>query len=188
MSYEGDIFENPEKIKDSQIKNNIKVLKEIGYKFYIVEGTVEPLVYYSFLADKYKKNISESYHDYLIIRTDSLVVSDGGLNISWDELFSRIIFMDKYIEKEKTYKNNLEEIKRTRNDLLSIYFKGVDNTPIFDSNVIIDKEILKSYEKNIKLFGNNYSGKILKEYYNLLKKNKFIKNKNIESFWNKIFN
>lgn len=183
-----DIFENLEKIKDLKVRNSLKEAYSMGYKVVTTEGSAMFIADYDklikFLAPYLPANELDYYK---IISKTTYVSEDGGLTITFDELFALIIEIEtliKKIDKNKVYELENSQMKSHINDLLLIYFRGIDNTPIFDydTNKFRDKSTILGYQKNLKKYANTNSGKALKNYYSLLEKNKFVKTKEVDKF------
>lgn len=189
MSYgNSEILEDVNKIKDPKV---VKALKEgfsLGYKIVTPEGSAMFVPDYDKLVKFLSPYLPQNELEYFKLSgKSSEVAEDGGLVISFDELFTLIADIESLInkiDKKELYKDETIEMKETINSLIQYYFRGMDNTPVFDyeKNKIVNKEVLDSYKKNLKKYSNTKAGKNLKAYYDLLNKTKFVKNKDIEKF------
>lgn len=189
MSYgNSEIFEDVNKIKDPKVVKSLKEGFSLGYKIVTPEGSAMFVPDYDKLVKFLSPYLPQNELEYFKLSgKSSEVAEDGGLVISFDELFTLIADIESLInkiDKKELYKDETIEMKETINSLIQYYFRGMDNTPVFDyeKNKIINKEVLDSYKKNLKKYSNTKAGKNLKVYYDLLNKTKFVKNKDIEKF------
>jgi hypothetical protein len=177
---ESDIFFPKEKIKDIEsetLKNEVTKLMENKYKLINLEGSFYPIIDYENLK-QYNNYVSDEIKEYIEIKaidSNSPVVIDAGLLISYDDLASRILKVENYIQRYSQGQKH-EEILRLYRSKLALYLGGVDNTPIFvnDTKKIKD-DVLESYKKtsNTK---DSVTAHIVNKYVNLIEKNDLIIN------------
>lgn len=160
--------------------------KYLEYRFQKQDGEfIDVVINYNKLIKNYKKYISKTYCDYLDYMTRERVVSESCMMQSYDYVFEYIVKGDTFLdESNNKYKKEKEEVQDTQKLLTLIYFLGPWDEPIFEigKNKIEDKEIIEGFKRNIKKYGDTKTGKLLKEYYELLKKNRFYKTKEVKEF------
>ena len=157
-------------IQDENLRNLVTKLINNKYKLVNIEGNYYPLVDY----EKMKEYIAIKAMD-----SNEPVAIDAGLKISYDELASRIIQTEKYIQRYSQGQRHEEMLGSYKNKLV-IYLGGLDNTPICDpqSKKIYD-EVLESYRKTSKT-KDSTTAFIINKYIGVIEENKLIVNKVVE--------
>lgn len=179
-----ELFFPEEKVKDienEELRNQVTKLLENKYKLINIEGSFYPIIDYEKLKE-YNNYVSDEIKEYIEIKaidSNSPVVIDAGLLISYDELISRIIKTETYIQKYSGGPKH-EEILSLYRSKLAFYLGGVDNTPISDPNTNkIYDSIFESYKKtsNIK---DSVTAYVVNKYINTIEENDFIINKAVQ--------
>lgn len=134
-------------IKNEDLKKEVTTLLDSNYKLINLEGNFYPIVDYEALQD-YNNNVTDEWKEYLAVQamdSKNLPFADGALRISFDDLSNRIIKTENYLNKYMD-SDRQEEMKDSYHNKITIYLKGVDNTPIADRDTkeIFD-EVLDSY-------------------------------------------
>ncbi len=168
-------------IQDENLRNVVTKLINSKYKLVNIEGNYYPLVDYEKMK-QYNDYISDEMKEYIAIKamdSNEPVAIDAGLKISYDELASRIIQTEKYIEKYSQGQRH-EEMLGVYKSKLAIYLGGLDNTPISDpqSKKVYD-EVLESYRKTSKI-KDSTTAFIINKYIGVIEENKLIVNKVVE--------
>lgn len=168
-------------IKNDELKKQITQLLENKYKLINLEGNFYPITDYEKLK-KYNNYVSNEVKEYIEIKamdSNTPVVIDAGLQISYDDLASRIVKTENYIQQYSGVKR-YEEVLRLYRGKLALYLDGVDNTPISDNTTNkIHNDILESYKKtaNIK---DSVTAHIVNKYINVIEENDLIINKAVQ--------
>lgn len=184
------VIEKTDDVVEKELGNEFKKLQKLGFCItYIGEGNSMIQINYKTLIERYNKYLSKDYLMYLKILSYGVAEMDAGIVISPDELFERIITIEKFqknaSDKYSVEKESLEEEKEY---LKILYFLGLENTRVFErpQNIIEDFNIIKSFQKNIKKYSDtSETAKLLKEYYSLLQKSRYYKTKEISKFLEK---
>ncbi|WP_333657064.1 hypothetical protein [Tissierella praeacuta] len=168
-------------IQDENLRNLVTKLINSKYKLVNIEGNYYPLVDYEKMKE-YNDYISDEMKEYIAIKamdSNEPVAIDAGLKISYDELASRIIQTEKYIQRYSQGQRHEEMLGSYKNKLV-IYLGGLDNTPICDpqSKKIYD-EVLESYRKTSKT-KDSTTAFIINKYIGVIEENKLIVNKVVE--------
>lgn len=162
-------------IKNEELRKVVVELYSSMYKLQSVEGSFYPIIDYGKLKT-YKNHITEEWKDYLMIKSmdsDNRTMSDGSLNISFDQLADRILktenYLNSYIDGQRQ-----EEMLENYSQKIHVYMKGLPNTAIADRNTFeVYEEVLDSYKKT----GNNegyITSHIIYEYFQAIKGNEDI--------------
>jgi len=162
--------------EDSEVREFLGLLDECGLDLFSTEGYFYVDVQLDFFNESFKDNSSPSLKTFLQLRDSELKSAfseDAMLLISFNELADRIYNWEKYLNdypetKMKNEANYFFEI------YLETFLTGMDNTRLFDSESrILLPEVKRSYESYINNHADTKSGKIIQEYYEILKRNQF---------------
>jgi len=165
-----------EKIKETDVKEFYYDLIDSGYKLVAMEGMLNPIVDYRWMA-KYNEYISEDISDYFelcAIESDQLSAKDAALVISWDELGDRVLAAEKFLSEHSGSVAKGEVLYRyTR--YLWMYMLGLNNTPTveWETNKV-KEEVLDSYNKFIEEHNDTISAEAVGNYIKLLSEIQFI--------------
>ncbi len=140
-------MEKVSQIKNEELKREVTTLFDTMYKLVNLEGDFYPIVDYARLQE-YNNYVTDEWKEYLAVMamdSTNLAFVDGSLAISYDNLANRILKTENYLNKYLDSSRQEKMIDNYHNKI-SLYLKGVDNTPIADltSNRIYD-DILDSY-------------------------------------------
>lgn len=148
-----------------------------------------------FMIKKFGNYVSPVISEYLKLRDVDLekpAYYDVYIWISADEMANRLKDWDKYLNDypNSPYFDAAKfEMHRYLNDFLGIYLPDVETNPDGESNLItfdMEGNMLESgkllYQKLISECGNSYLGNLLREYYDVLEKNKFKRNSKVLEF------
>lgn len=164
-----------DKIDNRELKEKVETLYSNMYKLENIEGEFYPIIDYSKLKT-YDSYITEEWKDYLAVKTmdsEDRPMSDGSLNISFDELGDRLLktenYLNKYVDGQRQ-----KEMLRNYEDKINAYLKGLPNTNIADDSTNkIKDEVLESY-KDISDTQNYMTSHTVYEYLEAIKGNDYI--------------
>lgn len=134
-------------IKNQELKKQVATLLDTNYKLINLEGNFHPIVDYAELQE-YNNYVTDDWKEYIAIKamdSENPPLADGALRITFDDLANRVIKTENYLNK---YLDNYrhEEMVDSYHNKITVYLKGVDNTPIADRNTkIISTDVLDSY-------------------------------------------
>ncbi|HHV26292.1 hypothetical protein FYJ27_03365 [Anaerosalibacter bizertensis] len=179
-----------EEIKDDELKELVSKIVKGRYKLVEKEGSYCPVINYVSFKD-YEKFLSDELKEYLnikIIESEAPAILDGKIAITWDELGSRLIRIEKYLTKyEEGIKD--EELTRLYSEYLLMYISGSKNTPIYnDENKKISKEILDAYKKMASNNKKTITGEIIREYSQLIEDNDYLVDDTVTSRLLEVYN
>ncbi len=179
-----ELFFPEDKIKDIQdekFREEITKIINSKYKLINLEESYYPIPDYEKMK-QYNSYISDEIKEYIEIKaidSNEPVAVDAGLRITYDDLASRIVKIEKYIEKYSGGQKYEEMLGNYKNKL-AIYLGGLDNTPIADyqTKKIFD-DVLESYKKtsNIK---DSSTAFVVKKYISAIEENDLVVNKAVE--------
>jgi hypothetical protein len=107
---------------------------------------------------------------------------DGYMAIPWNELSSRIINCEKFLEKHMDYPE-AERVKR----IMDIYIKEYTTSSgmmlqFLFKEMILTPEAQNSYENFISSYPHSHYYKLIKGYYEILENNDFMLNDQAKEF------
>lgn len=159
-------------IQNEDLKKEVNTLLDSNYKLINLEGNFYPIVDYKGLQG-YNNNVTDEWKEYLAVRamdSNNPPFADGALRIDFDDLANRIIKTENYLNKYMDSSRH-EEMKDSYHNKITIYLKGVDNTPIADSGTKkIYEDILDSYHSTSHQEGY-ITANILYRYVEAIKEN-----------------
>ena len=178
-----------------KIKPNDPYYKDNWVRMTETEGCSYYSLNYKYIANKYKKFISQEYYSWLMfLEETSETIKGGGLMTKTDNVRNYLIFMENFI---KAYPNfvRIEDVKSLEEQYLFIYMFGLDNTPIFDKydTKKMNSDYKESYEAFLAKNKNSKYYPMVKEFYTKAKKNNYIwdeafENWHLNTFKKKYFN
>ena len=150
---------------------------------------------YKYIANKYKKFISQEYYLWLMfLDATSETVKGGGLMTQTDNVRKYIIFMENFINNYPNFVR-INDVKMLESQYLYMYMFGLDNTPIFDKydTKNINPDYRKSYETFLAKNKDSKYYPMVSEFYTKVKKNNYLwdntfENWHLNNFKNKYFN
>ncbi len=157
-----------DKIKTDEAKNLYSGLTEAGFKFISREGTVEPIIDYGLLNDKYGRHTTEALQELYAIKTmeSSLpMAEDAALMISWEELAMRAYSVEQYIKTFGEDPMTIEDARFLYGNYINAMMLGMNNTPIFDYETDQFSEDAKAaYERFVREHPKSTTAWMLREY------------------------
>lgn len=164
-----------EDIENEDLKEEVNELYSNMYKLQNIEGGFYPVIDYAKLKT-YDNYITEEWKEYLMIKSleaEDRAMSDGSLNISFNELADRILKTENYLNKYINGARHEEMLKNYENKI-NAYLKGLPNTEIKDSDTgKIKDEVLESY-KEVANKENYMTTHTVYEYLEAIKGNDYI--------------
>lgn len=165
---------NIENIKDEKLRVEVQYVYENMYKLTNLEGAFYPIVDYKDLQ-KYDEYLSQEGKDYMSIRnidSQERPMSDGSLNISFDELLSRIFQAEEFLTDYPDAIKKAEMLEEY-DYKINAYLVGLPNTPImnFETKKIKD-EVLASYKSAAQK--DKHFSKVVEEHLNNIEENENI--------------
>ncbi len=162
--------------EDTEVQKFYSKLNQNGLALFMTEGTFYVDVQPDFFYNTFKHNLSPSLKDYLVLRNKELeepFSEDAILLLSFNKLSERVYAWEKFIE---SYPNT--KLTNEANYYYKVYLEtlltGLDNSRLFDWNTnILLPEVKKTYEEYKGSYPETRSGKIINEYYQILKHNDF---------------
>jgi len=145
-------------------------LKESEGAYYIGESG-------GWFEKRFASILTEPYRQYFNNRTKEIkegFSEDAGLLISWEQLRKRIARWEQFL---KSYPNFEEtsEVQAYLNRYIGTFLSGMDNSKIYDLDTKkLTTEVRSAYEKYLKENKNSAYYVRVKDFYEMLKKNKFI--------------
>ena len=177
------------------VQSNNQEVKDIAqeaidkkYKLISVEGFIMPLVDYK-AYDGYRPYLTEEMNDYMNIKLDESErpsVMDAGIVIPVDDFVQRIIKSMDYVKKYPD-SPRAEEVQQFNKGRIYVYFSGIDNNPVFDSNLMIIPDKLTEFEDIFTIYGDTDFGNLLGSYLDLLVLENYTRTQNVEDFLNNIY-
>ncbi|TYQ17789.1 UNVERIFIED_CONTAM: hypothetical protein Cloal_0161 [Acetivibrio alkalicellulosi] len=173
-----------ETIKDDKLKSLAKEVINGGYKLVSREGSVYPIVDYSFLK-KYNSFMSDKVATYINIKaneSDNPVALDAALVISREELEKRLLELEDFIANNSDFVR-IDQLESIYYNYMAIYLFGVDNTPVYNYQTGIYKDdVIKSFNDMIKNHSGTKTADITNEYLNIIKENNYTINQKTSDF------
>ena len=168
---------------DQKVKAIIEETISKKYKLMSVEGFIMPLVDYS-AYDIYRQYLTQEMNDYLDIKLDESerpAVLDAGIVIPIDDFIQRIEKSIKYLE-DYTDSPRFEVVKNFNDGRIFVYLSGIDNNPVFDSNLKVIPSKLTEFESIEVKYSGTIFGDILASYLNLLKQENYARTQKVDDF------
>lgn len=165
--------------------------EKCGMKMIFVEGSAMLIVEPGLVLDKLNAMLSTEMRRYLgqmKVEDEKIWADDGGLTIPVQAVADRAIFWEKFATDLPNFvlvENAKDKVKTYTGTLMG----GLDNTPAFDFSEKrkLQPEYKKVYEWLMEKHPNTKTGKVIREYYMLLKETGFSSNDKarnyLERFW-----
>lgn len=131
-----DFFFDEEKIdeiENDELREEVELTFDSGYKLINVEGNYNPIVDYAKLQ-KYNDYVSQEWIDYLEVRamdSEAPPFVDAALMLDYDELAERVLKTEEYLVNY-TNGSRYDEMLDIYDNKLTIYLTGIPNTQIYD--------------------------------------------------------
>lgn len=160
------------RVGNENLKSLLKEVFNSGYKLESKEGSIYPILDYSYLK-KFNPYVSKEVADYIDImamESDKSAANDGAVVIPRNELLERLLKLDKYMAEYKDFEKNAN-VRNLYYKYMQMFLIGLNNTPAYDYNSKVYKdEVIKSFKE---LLDNNIGTKtaeIVKEYQDIIQK------------------
>jgi len=170
-------------------ENDFTILKNLnhyGYKFDTIEGII--LVSISdpkFIIKNFTGLISPALRQYItkvIEEIDTAENSDSAPTLSLNELVSRTLWWENFINKNQNF-FFIDDCIATYNTYLYTLMRGTYRIRAFDSNdQKLNDKFRNIYERIMTHHKGTKVAEIISKYYNILKKNNFINNREASKF------
>lgn len=161
------------KIKNEDLKREVVTLFDTKYKLINIEGAFYPIIDYKGLQDEYNNFVTDEWKEYLAVKamdSNNPPFIDGALRIGYDDLANRILKTENYLNKYLDSARH-EEMLDSYHNKITLYLKGVDNTPIANANTKkIYDDIMVSYT-NTSYQEGYITANILSKYVEAIKDN-----------------
>lgn len=186
LGYNPDKKPIPAKVKKKQAE-----WKLCGVDLDFPEGMAWPVEDHRYMYDNFGTMGSPAMKTYFKQMKSDLKEGfsvDAGLRISPKEFADRIVFWQEFEDQYPDFKPLGNELPNLE-DYVAFFMTGLDNTPAFDWGDKNDlyPEWKAAYESVMTRIPKTRSGKVVKDYYAVLKKNGFIRNQEVMEFANKYY-
>ncbi|KRQ87141.1 hypothetical protein ABG79_00939 [Caloramator mitchellensis] len=163
---------NIKDLQDEELKKLILETTTEGYRIETAEGYFFPIIDYESYK-KYSSYVTDDIKEYINImslESTKVPAKDAALIIGWNEVIERAINQERFI---KNYPNSakINEIKQLYKKYLGFILYGVDNTPIFNEDGLILKDVKNTYIQVIKSYKVSGVTEIIKDYIDILQNN-----------------
>lgn len=163
--------QSAESIKDTAVRELVQRALYGGYKLEMVEGSIYPIVDYSFQKrySNFLSNQMKTFVELQAIESEKASAMDGGLMISWDELAERALLAEAFITENKDSPERETVLNQYVNRYLTMYINGLINTPIHDFETFkLHDEVKASYKKTAKEAPQSVTGKLVSQFLEVL--------------------
>jgi hypothetical protein len=166
--------------------NILKSINHYGYKFDSIEGLILLSITDSkFILNNFTGLISASLKQYItkvIEEIDSAENSDYASPITLTELVSRTLWWENFINNNPNF-FLIDDCIATYNSYLYALMIGTGRLQAFDSNnQKLNDNFRKIYERIMTRYKGTKAAEVISKYYNILKKNNFIINREASKF------
>jgi len=166
--------------------NILKSINHYGYKFDSIEGIILVSITDSkFILNNFTGLISASLRQYItkvIEEIDSAENSDSAPPVTLNELVSRTLWWENFINNNPNF-FLIDDCIATYNSYLYALMIGTGGLRAFDSNdQKLNDNFRKMYEGIMTHHKGSKAAEIISKYYNILKKNNFIINREASKF------
>ena len=170
-------------------ENDFQILKRInhyGYKFDMIEGVILVSVADPrFILNNFSGLISHSLKLYItkvLEEIDTAGNPDAAINNSPDEIANRLLWWENFINNNPDF-FLIDDCYSTYDGYLYTLMLGTVSNPAFNStDQKLNEKFKKAYEKIINHHKGTKAATMITQYYNILKKNNFINNKEAVKF------
>ena len=165
-------------------ESDFKMLKRInhyGYKFDMIEGVVlVSIADPKFILNNLSGIISQALKSYItkvIEEIDTAGNSDDAPVISPDDLANRLFWWESFINNNQDF-FLIDDCFQTYDGYLYTLMLGTDKNPAFNyDSQKLNENFKKVYEKIVNNHKRTGAADVIERYYNILKKNNFVINK-----------
>lgn len=163
------------------IKDNENLYNQMNVSILISEARYYFNENWGELQKNYGKYLSTTYNNWLLyLERNKKIFEDAGLIIEVDKLRENITCLENILKDTNFVAK--DDVKETLKFMIGVYLTGIDNTPVFDYENILEPDFKNSYEKFITENQQSKYYSIVKQYYDTLKNNNFKKSDSIESW------
>ncbi|HWR58144.1 MAG TPA: hypothetical protein VN328_04575, partial [Thermodesulfovibrionales bacterium] len=116
------------------------------------------------------------YKDYVRFYSEEwrkVIVNDGGLMISWDELRKRIIRWEQFGNEHTQLPETENDIRPKISWMVDVYLTGIDNSRILKAENMLNEEVKNSYEAFLKEGTTSAHFEAVKGAFDIWNKNQF---------------
>lgn len=174
-----------EKGVNMNFDNYTKELAENGISFHISEGDLYAKKEMQYEWNHFETKVSPEMKVFLKQLTtedQKTMIEDAGLMISFGEVAERTLFWDDFAAKNPTLKVHKMCENRFRSYLHTLVTEYLDNAPLFDlQQKTLLPEVKAAYLSILQKSPNSRAGKVIADFYNLLKAKNFKKDDAIEA-------
>ena len=171
--------------KEAQINS---FLSKAGWTLKESEGILYIGELGGWFEKKFEIILTQPYKQYLELRSNEIVEGfseDAGLSISWEQLRNRITKWESFLAKYPDFVEN-PEIREYLDIYIRTYLFGMDNSRIHDfDNMNLRKEVKTSYEIFLKENKSSKYYNLVKDCYEMLRRNKFVVPENYKEYLEK---
>ena len=172
------VIYSAEDIEDEDLKEIVQEIIDNGYFLMMMEGDFYPVINYENYKN-YAKNAKEdikAYVDIVVREYKEFTSMDAHLAISRDELLSRILNSEKFLEKYPL-SEKFSEVKDLYSEYTGFYLYGMAFEPPEDK---LSKDAKDSYEKAVKTEGDSNFINHFKDYYETVKSEGYERTEKVE--------
>lgn len=161
-------------IKESDLKDFYQSFTKAGFKFITLEGMLNPIVDYQYLA-AYKAKVSPGISEYgslMAMNSDKPWARDAGIAITLNELADRIAITEMYLSE---YPNSVMKEKVISQYTLYLrgFLVGLDNTSLVSQGAKeVDAQFIKSFYYFIDTYPDLKATELVQLYVNELERTK----------------
>lgn len=183
-----DTDEKLNSIGNQDLKDYIKSYLDIGYMIVRRDGGYYPQINYGYYS-KYKAFASDEidyYIDIMTLESASPPVISETMKITWDEVFRRILYYEKYLNAYKG-SNRYDAVFDIYSRYIYLYLMGTEKTPAFSEDGTIRKYLKQSYDN---VYLDNSDSQIvvsLRDYFKILEETNYRYTSNVSKSRTKIF-
>jgi hypothetical protein len=160
-------------VQDKELQALLLETKSYGYKIETAEGVFFPVIDYGAYQQYklYVTNDMAAYIDIMTTEADKAPVKDAGLTIEWDEVITRAVtlenFIDQYDDSAK-----INDVRRMYQRYVSYALYGTNNTPLFNYDTkMMAPKAKESYAKAGDAYPDSKFVQALTEMMTVLEKN-----------------
>ncbi|MGM0880144.1 MAG: hypothetical protein ACQEXQ_03780 [Bacillota bacterium] len=158
-------------IQDTAVRELVQRAFYGGYKLEMVEGSIYPIVDYSFQKrySKFLSNQLKTFVELQAVESDKVSAKDGGLMITWDELAERALLAEAFITEYKDSPERETVLNQYVDRYLMMYINGLINTPIYDFETFkLHDDVKASYKKTAEEAPQSVTGKLVAQFLDVL--------------------
>ena len=174
-------------VVNDSLKEFILEYLSTGYLIVGKNGVFYPEINYEFYSRyfDYITTKSKLYFELMQLEYGEMSTIDGKLNITWNEVFKRILLAEKYIVDYKDGEK-YEDVYELYRKYIEIYLFGTVKTKVFTTNGSVKKYVKESYKD---VYLDNLDSPIvqkLRDYFKLLEENNYKINESVNNYRNNI--